>query len=388
MNHCLQYVYFWYGAKPMSIEKKQSLAFVVSDINFFFSHRIDLAEKLSKKFEIYVLSDTLNIRNSKLLKNNSIKFVRIRARRSKNKLINFMSAIRYGINLIYLLKLNKIDNVFYITLESSIIGAVASKFLKNKNFFVITGTYVLRQSKNLRSIVIKIFSLFQSTKNKFIFQNHEDQNFFKEILGKKHFSTVIKGNGINLDMINFSPIESSKRIKFIFASDLFYSKGVREYFDAAVAMKNTDINADFFIAGRYKKNHAFSIKKSLYNEIMESDAIEYLGAWDQNTFIKNIYDYHVFIFPSFGEGMPLTVLEAMASGRALICSKVPGCNECIQEGLNGYFCEAFSTKSLVEAINKIIDNQKAISDMGAYSRKIIEKEFELNLIYKKYLDVI
>ena len=84
--------------------------------------------------------------------------------------------------------------------------------------------------------------------------------------------------------------------------------------------------------------------------------------------------------------MPLTVLEAMASGRALICSKVPGCNECIQEGLNGYFCEAFSTKA-VEAINKIIDNQKAISDMGAYSRKIIEK-FELNLIYKKYLDVI
>ena len=163
MNHCLQYVYFWSGVKPMSIEKKQSLAFVVSDINFFFSHRIDLAEKLSKKFEIYVLSDTLNIRNSKLLKNNSIKFVHIRARQNKNKLINFMSTIRYGINLIYLLKLNKIDNVFYITLESSILGAVASKFLNNKNYFVISGAYVLRQSKNLRSIVVRIFSLFQSS---------------------------------------------------------------------------------------------------------------------------------------------------------------------------------------------------------------------------------
>ena len=296
--------------------------------------------------------------------------------------------MRYVINLIYLLKLNKVDNVFYITLESSIIGAVASKFLNNKNYFVISGAYVLRQSKNLRSIVVKIFSLFQSTKSKFIFQNNEDKNFFEEILGKKHFSFVIKGNGINLNTINYNSIKSFKRLKFIFASDLFYSKGVGEYYDAAVALKNANINADFYIAGKYKKNHAFSIKESLYNKIIKSDSIEYLGAWDQNTFLKNINDYHVFVFPSFGEGMPLAVLEAMASGRALICSKVPGCNECIQEGLNGYFCEALSTKSLIQAINKIIDNQKDISDMGAYSRKIIEKEFELNLIYKKYLDVI
>ena len=372
----------------MSTRGKQSLAFVVNDIDFFFSHRINLAEKLSEKFEIYVFSDTLKISNSKLLKNSSIKYVHIKARRSKNKLINILSTIRYVINLIYLLKLNKIDNVFYITLESSILGAVASKFLNNKNYFVISGTYVLRQSKNLRSIVVRIFSLFQSTKSKFIFQNNEDKDFFEEILGKKHFSFVIKGNGINLNTINFNSIKSFKRIKFIFASDLFYSKGVGEYYDAAVALKNANINADFYMAGKYKKNHAFSIKESLYNKIIKSDAIEYLGAWDQNTFLKNINDYHVFVFPSFGEGMPLAVLEAMASGRALICSKVPGCNECIQEGLNGYFCEALSTKSLIQAINKIMNNQKGISDMGAYSRKIIENEFELNLIYKKYLDVI
>ena len=162
-----------------------------------------------------------------------------------------MSAIRYGINLIYLLKLNKIDNVFYITLESSIMIAVASKFLKNKNFFVITGTYVLRQSKNLRSIVIKIFSLFQSTKNKFIFQNHEDQNFFKKFL-KKHFSTVIKGNGINLDMINFSQLKAQKESS-LYLQVTYSIQRELEYFDAAVAMKNTDINADFFIAGRYKR---------------------------------------------------------------------------------------------------------------------------------------
>ena len=54
-----------------------------------------------------------------------------------------------------------------------------------------------------------------------------------------------------------------------------------------LALKNANINADFYMAGKYKKNHAFSIKESLYNKIIKSDAIEYLGAWDQNTFLKN-----------------------------------------------------------------------------------------------------
>ena len=86
----------------MSTRGKQSLAFVVNDINFFLSHRIDLAKKLSEQFEISVFSDTSKICESKHLNFNAIKFVHIKARRSKNKFINIISAIRYGINLIFL----------------------------------------------------------------------------------------------------------------------------------------------------------------------------------------------------------------------------------------------------------------------------------------------
>jgi len=86
--------------------------------------------------------------------------------------------------------------------------------------------------------------------------------------------------------------------------------------------------------------------------------------------------------------MPLAILEAMASGRAIISTNVAGCMECIQEGFNGYLCKASSSKSLIKNINAIIENKKHISDMGFYSRKIIQNEFDLNLIYKKYVDLI
>ena len=62
--------------------------------------------------------------------------------------------------------------------------------------------------------------------------------------------------------------------------------------------------------------------------------MKYLGSWDQKAFLKNLHEYHVFVLPSFGEGIPLAVMEAMASGRALICSDVPGCNSCIIDNKN------------------------------------------------------
>ena len=70
------------------------------------------------------------------------------------------------------------------------------------------------------------------------------------------------------------------------------------------------------------------------------------------------------------------------------CSDVPGCNSCIIDNKNGYLCQPRSSKSLVQSMQKIIQNKKRISEMGEYSRKMAEKEFRLELIFKKFLGVI
>ena len=148
------------------------------------------------------------------------------------------------------------------------------------------------------------------------------------------------------------------------------------------------MNADFYIAGQYIENHPLSIKKALYRDIVESSTVKFLGAWDKKTFLENIYDYHVFVLPSYGEGMPLAAMEAMASGRALICTNVPGCNSCIIEGKNGYFCDVSSSNSLKESMQKIINSKDLMPVMGNYSRKLVEKDLCLDSIFKKYLEVI
>ncbi len=372
----------------MSAKQKYSLGMVVADIDFFFSHRIELAKKLSEKYQILVISDLRNVNKSKLAKHSVIKFVHLKSRAKKNKFMNVLSTFRYILGLALALKSNKIDNAFFITLESSIIGAIASKYLNINKYYVITGAYVLKENNKIKLIASKIFTYFKSMNDKFIFQNDEDKFLFEEMLGQNNRFFMIKGNGINLSSIKFESISKIEKIKFLFAGSLFYSKGVIEYFDAAKALKKFGVDADFYIAGQYIENHPLSIKKDLYKNITNSSSVKFLGAWDKKTFLKNIYDYHVFVLPSFGEGMPLAVMEAMASGRALICSKVPGCNLCILEGKNGYFCEVSSSDSLKKSMQKMINNKDLTPAMGNYSRKLVEKDLGLDSILKKYLEAI
>ena len=372
----------------MSIKDKPSLCIVVADIDFFFSHRAALAKKLSEKFQIIVISEIKESHESRLLRYDFIKFVHLKSRVSENKLKNFLSVVRYARDLVSILKHYQVDNIFFITLESSMIGAIATKHLKNKKYFIISGANVLRENKLLHLIATKIFTYFKSLNNKFIFQNNEDKKLFEEMLGVNNSFYLIKGSGIDLDKISYKPIGATESIKFLFAGNLFHTKGVSYYYDAAIKIKNANLNADFSIAGEYINDHPLSIKDSLYRNIVESESIKYLGSWDQKTFLKNLYNYHVFVLPSFGEGIPLAAMEAMASGRALICSDVPGCNSCIIDNENGYLCQPRSSKSLAQSMQKIIQNKKRISEMGECSRKIAEKEFNLELIFKKFLGVI
>ena len=372
----------------MSLNHKNSLGIVVADINFFFSHRLELARKLSEEFQIIVISDLNNADMSELAKYSFIEFVHLKSRARKNKFMNIISTIRYSIGLNLTLKSNKIDNVFFITLESSIIGAIASKYLNIKKYYVISGAYVLKESSKIKLITTKIFSYFKSTDDKFIFQNNEDKSLFEEMLGQNNRFFIIKGNGINLSSIKFQSFKNINKVKFLYAGSLFYTKGVIEYLNATNILKNLNVDADFYIAGQYIENHPLSIKKALYKNITESSSVKFLGSWDNKTFLKNIYDYHVFVLPSYGEGMPLAAMEAMASGRALICSRVPGCNACIIEGKNGFFCEPSSSDSLKQSIQKIIQNKNLIPVMGNYSRKLVEKDLSLQSISTKYLEVI
>jgi glycosyltransferase involved in cell wall biosynthesis len=101
-----------------------------------------------------------------------------------------------------------------------------------------------------------------------------------------------------------------------------------------------------------------------------------------------IAESSVFILPSYHEGLPRSTLEAMSSGRAIITTYAPGCRDTVEEGVNGFLVEVANVEHLVEKIKYFVKNPIKITEMGAASRNIVIKRFDVKIINSQLLDAI
>ena len=119
----------------------------------------------------------------------------------------------------------------------------------------------------------------------------------------------------------------------------------------------------------------------------EENLLKYHGLQkDVRPFLKKA---HVLVNPTYHEGLSNVLLEASASGRPVLASKVPGCIETFDEGLTGIGFEPRSVDSLVEAINKFaeIPYEKKV-EMGKNARLKVEKEYDRNIVVNASLKEI
>ena len=158
-----------------------------------------------------------------------------------------------------------------------------------------------------------------------------------------------------------------------------------EYLEAAELIKNKYQDVEFWLIGWFQ-NSKYSINKNTLQKYVEKGVINFLGYKEDVRGFIDLCD--VFILPSYHEGMPRSALEAMSMSKAVILSNIPGTQELIQEGKNGFYCEPRSTNSLVISIEKILSNKKNITNFGKKSRKLIESKFDDKIINKKLLEIL
>ena len=89
---------------------------------------------------------------------------------------------------------------------------------------------------------------------------------------------------------------------------------------------------------------------------------------------------HVYVLPSYREGTPRTVLEAMAMGRAIITTDAPGCRETTQSGVNGYLVPVADAAALAAAMLKFVESPELVARMGQRSRQIAEERFDVRKV--------
>jgi Glycosyltransferase len=216
------------------------------------------------------------------------------------------------------------------------------------------------------------------------FQNPDDARLFVSLGLVGSESRIVQVNGSGVGLERFSPAAYPPvPITFIFIGRLIRDKGVGEYVKASRLVRRRHPEVRFQLLGALDTNPS-GISPAELDALRDEGIIEYLGVTtDVRPFIR---DAHVCVLPSYGEGTPHTVLEAMAMGRAILTTDVPGCRETVEAGRNGYLVSARDPVALADGMNRMIDDQGRLELMGRESRVIAEKRFDVHAVNRVILD--
>jgi len=97
---------------------------------------------------------------------------------------------------------------------------------------------------------------------------------------------------------------------------------------------------------------------------------------------------HVFVLPTYREGMPVAAMEALATGRAIVTTDAPGAREMVVPGQNGELIPPCDIKALAQALLKMVDSAQTLADKGAASRNLAVSRFEVGKINQQIISIL
>lgn len=276
------------------------------------------------------------------------------------------------------------DAIINFTIKPVIYGSLAGKLMGVKNITsMITGmgrVFMEPSSKTsnnnwLKRIVINQYRLSMKFNKAVFLQNKEDiQYFLKKKLIKEHQVKRIHGSGVNLEKFTYSK-NNNKVISFLMMARLIREKGIVEYVEAARIIKKQYPYIKFKLLGAFDHSQQGVTKDQVSGWVNEG-IVDYCGVVeDVRPFLS---EASVYVLPTYyKEGIPRSILEALAMGKPVITTDAPGCRETVESGVNGYLVPVRDAKALVAAMRNFIDDTDLIGKMGNMSRKVAESKFDV-----------
>jgi glycosyltransferase involved in cell wall biosynthesis len=267
------------------------------------------------------------------------------------------------------------------TIKPVIFGTIAAWLAGvPKRVALITGLGFAFQSERsvMLWIVQKLYAFALRRTELVFFQNPDDLALFRErkILSLDAHTCVVNGSGV--DVTYFAENElPSEGICFLLIARLLGAKGVREYAQAAKIVKGRYPDARFAVVGWIDSNPD-AISQEELDGWVSTGVLEY---WGRMSDVRPaIQKTSVYVLPSYREGTPRSVLEAMSMGRAVITTDAPGCRETVRHGDNGYLVPVKSVIALAEAMMHFCETPLLVREMGNRSRSIALERYDVHKV--------
>ena len=245
-----------------------------------------------------------------------------------------------------------------------------------------------KKTKIIKSIQVLLYKIALPKLDKLIFLNPDDP---KDLLDRYDIKVkqleILGAIGLDLEEYSYQPVVNLERpINFIFVGRLLKEKGIHDFVSAAKIVKETYSDAQFTVLGAIDTSNLGALKQGELDKLIALQVVNYYGQVD------NVKDWiakaDVFVLPSYREGLPLSTQEAMAVGRAVITTDVPGCRETVFDGVNGFLVEKCNPQALAEKMIYFIENQEQIRKMGCESYKIAQEKFDANQVNERLLHIL
>lgn len=209
-----------------------------------------------------------------------------------------------------------------------------------------------------------------------LFQNRDDQAVFRKLglLPRGKETAIVDGSGIDVE--HFVPAPLPPQPSFLMIARLLGDKGIGEFAAAAARLKAEHPEVTVALVG-YLDPSPDSIGQDELDRIIAS-GVEFLGKLEDVR--PAIAACSVYVLPSYREGTPRSVLEAMAMGRAIITTDAPGCRETVQHEVNGLLVPPRDAEALYQAMARLVREPELIAPMGAQSRRIAEERYDVRKV--------
>lgn len=366
----------------------KKLLMVINEDRFFLSHRTQIAEKaLSEGWDITLVAKNTGRRNE--IEKMGLKFIELPVNPTG---MNPKEEIRTFKFLYKLFQKNPDAIIHLVGLKNMMWGGLASRFTKTRGvLYAISGLGTLfgEHSNPKVSYIIRKFLKFGMNKKNVavIFQNHEDERLFIDSGIVKHQKVYfIKGSGVNLREYKYTPIPTSIPLKIIFTARMLKEKGVEDLIKSAELLRPEYENRiEFLLCGGVSSNPSALTREDM-ERLTDNKYIKWLGhREDINELLRQST---IMCFPSYyREGLPKSLIEASAVGRPIVTTDSVGCRDTVINGGNGFIVPPHHPEAVATALKELIDNPDLCRTMGLQSRKIAEKEYDVNKVAATHLEI-
>ena len=303
--------------------------------------------------------------------------------------INPINDLKVFFSLYRLFKKIKPDIVLNFTIKPNIYSTFAAKTLGVDSINNITGLGTVFIRKTVITHVVKLlYKVSMSLSTHVFFQNSDDKTYFvnSKLVNVDKCSTI-PGSGVDTKKFTPARVINFETFRFLMVARVIRDKGVYEYIDAAKILRERYSNIEFGLLGEIGSQNRTSISKQEILNFHRTGTIKYLGKTDNVR--EHLMKSSCVVLPSYREGSPRSLMEAMSMKIPVVATDVTGCRHIVDDSINGYLCKVKDPVDLARNMEKVIKlTTSERKKMGVMARKKMKNIYDESIVINNYLDIL